>query len=61
MADVKENTSGQREMILKQQNQSLNQTGQDNDTWSGTLIAIGVAIALAVIILIRLRRGREES
>ena len=60
MAAVKENTSGQREMILKQQNNNQQQSAEDSSVWQGTTIAIVIVVILAAIIFIRLRRGKEE-
>ena len=60
MAKVKENTSGQREMILKQQNNDNHLSAEDSSVWQGTTIAIVIIVVLAAIIFIRLRRGKEE-
>jgi cobaltochelatase CobN len=60
MAAVKENTSGQREMILKQQNNNQQSSAEDSSVWQGTTIAIVIVVILAAIIFIRLRRGKEE-
>ena len=60
MAAVKENASGQREMILKQQNNNQQQSAEDSSVWQGTTIALVVIAVLAAIMFIRLRRGKED-
>lgn len=60
MADVKQSSSGQKDMVLKQTNASTTTNNTDSDTWMGALIALGVLIVIVAYLIIRRRNGLDS-